>query len=1153
MSARGTLAAIAEELTDALHPLMLAFEDEDAFTGFLALLGWNASGVIQPIQDLGSAVSGAIELVGDEGVEPARALELVGRLGQLFTRIRALATISAGSLGGAIDVTEFQTDFPGQLLDFLVVDHLQHRRPKIGRLLQLFGVIRLREMAETPTRPAYVRREVDWRAFVGALRDPTAPFRAAYRFGQSDFDGVTFLDVVYELARGHGLNTAIGLLSPAERAFLRQGAAPGVLTPLHNSVIRWVIGENPFETPPIRAGLGVAITPEMPGHLPGFALLPFVEGIASSSFLLTPSVMAELKAAFSMAGGVALRVRPGESPTLDVGFGGGNAAGAVEVSVGIDLLNPGGGRRVLLGDPGASRLEVGKLALRGGTRVPTGSTPSAFVELEALDGSIVIAPSASDADGFLVSILPRQWQVDFGGTLGFDAANGLYFTGSAGLEIELPTHIRLGPIELQAAQIAIRLRDDAAAASIPIELTATLTANLGPLKGTVENVGVRATLAFPDAGGRLGPLDFSLGFRPPNGVGVAIDTAVVRGGGFLRFDPEKGEYGGTFELSLFDVVTVQAVGLITTRMPDGSRGFSLLIILTADFGAGIQLGFGFALLAAGGLLGWNRTMRLDTLAQGIRTGALDTVLFPHDVVENAPRILSDLRAIFPPGQGTFLIGPMAKLGWGTPPLVTLSLGVLIEIPGNVAIVGVLRVALPAADAPLLVLQVSFLGAIEFDRQRVWFFASLFESRILFVPIDGEMGVLYGFGAESNFVVSVGGFHPRFSAPPLPFPTPNRVAVSLLNRSTARILATGYFAITTNTAQFGARVELFFGFSFAKLDGELAFDALFRFTPFSFIVEISGKVAFKVFGVGLFSIRLELTLEGPTPYRAHGRGKVSLWLVSFSANFNVTWGDDAPVSLPPLEVMPLLAREFNKPESWTAVAPDRNKLLVSLRPHDPLTGGVLLHPLGTLRVAQRAVPLHIVLAKVGNSAPADGRTFSLRISGGALVRLRDAEEKFAPAQFRELSDADKLSAPAFEREHAGLELTAPGDEAKTSRAVQRSVRYEEIIIDSNFKRAASPLRTRGALLFSHLLAGGAVARSPLSEANRRARSPFSDRVTVDDGAFVVAFTRDNTPAGANTTFSSASAAQDFVAREVARDPSLVRQLHVIPAFELNDAA
>ena len=58
-------------------------------------------------------------------------------------------------------------------------------------------------------------------------------------------------------------------------------------------------------------------------------------------------------------------------------------------------------------------------------------------------------------------------------------------------------------------------------------------------------------------------------------------------------------------------------------------------------------------------------MRLPALIEGVRTGAISSVMFPRDVVANAPRILSDLRAFFPPEEGTFLIGPMA--GFVSPP------------------------------------------------------------------------------------------------------------------------------------------------------------------------------------------------------------------------------------------------------------------------------------------------------------------------------------------------------------------------------------------------------------------------------------------------------------------------------------------------------
>ena len=43
------------------------------------------------------------------------------------------------------------------------------------------------------------------------------------------------------------------------------------------------------------------------------------------------------------------------------------------------------------------------------------------------------------------------------------------------------------------------------------------------------------------------------------------------------------------------------------------------------------------------------------------------------------------------------------------------------------------------------------------------------------------------------------------------------------------------AVSSNSAQFGARVEAYFGLSALNVSGHLAFDALFVFAPFHFII------------------------------------------------------------------------------------------------------------------------------------------------------------------------------------------------------------------------------------------------------------------------------------------------------------------------------
>jgi hypothetical protein len=579
-------------------------------------------------------------------------------------------------------------------------------------------------------------------------------------------------------------------------------------------------------------------------------------------------------------------------------------------------------------------------------------------------------------------------------------------------------------------------------------------------------------------------------------------------------------------------------------MPDGSSGFSLLIVITAEFGSGIQLGFGFTLLAVGGVLGLNRSMALGPLMEGVRSNAITSVMFPRDVVANAPRIISDLRTFFPPHQGTFLIGPMAKLGWGTPPLVSVSLGVIIEIPGNIAILGVLRVALPAEQLAVIVIQVNFAGAIEFDRKRVYFFAGLFDSRILFLTLEGEMALLAAFGDDPDFVLSVGGFHPAFKPPPLPVPTPKRIAIDILNQPTAKLRAEGYLAVTTNTAQFGARVDARLGFSDFGIEGHLGFDALVQFSPLHFIVAISASLSLKAFGVGLFSIRLRLQLEGPGLWRAEGTGSISLLFWSIDVHFDITWGEARPTELPPIAVMPLLGGEFNKQSNWSAQLPEGSNLLVSLRRLDPVQDTLVLHPVGVLRVTQRAVPLDLTITRVGNQKPTDAKRFAIAVASSGLAKRGDVDERFAPAQYQDFDDATKLSKPAFQAMHGGLDLSAAGAQLTSGAMVKRVIRYELITIDSAFRRHQR-FQLLFTALFVHLLAGNAASKSQLSKAAKVQLKPFEDGVAVKGEAFTVATQAANEPIA---SFASEAMATEHLNSQLAANPNLAGTLHVIPAFE-----
>jgi hypothetical protein len=1168
--ATGTLELLAKELALALAPLeqRLSGNGRDAF---LAELGLRLPGGLGAAGDaMGAAAAQAAGLTpivakltaaidnDDVAGIVQQGVALIGVLSQVLDAILALGPALVGAVTSAAGLTAAQrtrlqaemAQLPKRLLDFVVLSYLEGRSENAIGVLTLVGVVDDSPVPIDPSDPTVLpvrHRVLHFDRLLALFTDPAGFLSGVFDFGSPSFDGAKLF------ARVAAYLTAFDL----PFAFL---APPGGPPALEAFVVR--LSVDPATSPPSAvARLRVPATQDVTFSVPIGPL-----------WTLTVTVRGRFD------GGLEGRFQPPLNVALSPPTGG------LEIDASLALTAQRADPIVLLGEAGASRVEVDRLAVALGLRATAAIGGTATVEPSAqveLDGGHVLI-DLSSGDGFISTIAGNaRIESTFDLHALWTPSTGLRFGGSGGLELAIPTHLELGPIEITSLYLSVRLADDG---SVPTEISGAFKASLGPIEASVDRVGLVVTSRFPAGGGNLGPLDLGFAFKPPNGVGLAVNAGVISGGGYLFFDPDHGEYAGALDLEFANFVELKAIGLISTRMPDGSAGFSMLIVITAEFGSGIQLGYGFTLLAVGGLIGLNRGMNLQALVEGVRTGSIESVMFPTDIIANAPRILSDLRTFFPPRQGTFLIGPMAKIGWGTPTLVSVSLGVIIEIPpGNIAILGVLRCILPTQDLALLALQVDFVGALEVDKSRLWFFASLFDSHILTMTIEGEMGLLVDWGDKPDFVLTVGGFHPSFKPPPLPFPVPKRLAVDILNQPGELIRVSGYFAVTSNTVQFGAKAELRLGFDDFGIEGHLSFDALFRFSPFAFTIDIAAGVSLKAFGVGLFSIDLRFQLEGPAPWRAHGRGSISLLFFEISADFDFSWGESHNTTLPPVEVLALLATEVAKVEGWqTRLPTGSGKALVNLRTL-PDTDQVVLHPLGTLLIRQRAIPLDVRLDRVGAQRPSDGKRFSVAPGpDSGLVQVSVTDDKFAMAQFQDMNDAEKLSRRAYENQDAGLELTAAAGTLASARVVRRSARYELHIIDSGVTApaqaatavrptavrpmaaaiipvAAKPKRFHdvSSAVFGQLLQGSSTSRSALSRKEALLRQPFAteDTVRLTDQRFVVAYTRNNLqafppslPGVTSATFRSLTTASDALAEWVAADPSLAGTLHVIPAVE-----
>ena len=1138
MAAQDTLAVLAEELAKAVQPLEAAFASEEALRDFLEDLGWDLPAVPASLQGLQAPVQQVHSLAtGGTDLDQAALQQVFQGLRAVFQAIDGLKS-AAGLLPG------MATELPGQLFEYLLVSYFLDHQPKIGHLLRLLGIIRLEEVAAAGSRPAYLRRRLALDELGQFFQNPLDYYRTYYRWGESDFKGMELLGNIEETLEAWGFPADMELLSDNALDHLTQGS----LDPendLTGALVLYLFRDQ-FGPTEEAIGAGLFLLPETGSAKPGFALMPFARGTVDLEIPITDALDFSLEGEVDLAGGVGIIVRPDTDVRFFAGLDSSTPSQLSGQILGKFTLGKEGEPLILIGAADASRLEIGGAGVSVGTRFHNQGKIEVFFEFDLQRGKIVIK-AGPDADGFIAQLLPGEGiQVEFDLTLGFSTVQGLYFGGSSGLEIALPAHIQLGIIEVQQALIALKPQGG----DFPLDLATTIKGNLGVLQATVENIGMTAKFAFPpDGKGNLGPLDLSVGFKPPNGVGLVVDAGVIKGGGYLFFDYDKGEYAGALELVFSGFIALKAIGIINTKMPDGSPGFSLLIIITAEFFPGFQLGFGFTLAGVGGLLGLNRTMMLEALAAGVRTGGIDSVLFPKDVVANAPKIISDLKTFFPIQQDRFLIGPMAKIGWGTPTLISVSLGIIIEIPGNIAILGRIRLNLPTEDQALVLIQVTFIGALEFDKKRLWFFASLYESRILFITLEGEMGLLMDYGDQPNFVLSVGGFHPRFKAPALPFPSPARIALSIVDTSVARVRVEAYFAVTSNTVQFGAKAEAFFGFNALNVSGHLSFDALFQFSPFYFVIEFSAGFEVKVFGIGMFGIRLRGLLEGPTPWHIEGTATITLLFFDISVDVDVTFGESNKETLPKILVLPIVQEQLEDVKNWKATLPASNQLSASLR---KLEEDILvLHPVGTLQLSQRAVPLGIALDKVGEQAVSDVSQIDLELTVPGLRVKQNLRERFATAQFKKLSDTEKLDLPPFEDQQSGLEITVDGPDLATGHMARREVRYEQIIVDSAFRRYVFRFARILDSLFGHLLRGSALHRSPLSQQQEQLTRPFAEKVRMQQDGYTVAFTRDNT--AYRDHFASYLEAQQFLATELARDPRQADQLHIIPQFEVNHAA
>ncbi len=809
------------------------------------------------------------------------------------------------------------------------------------------------------------------------------------------------------------------------------------------------------------------------------------------------------------------------------------------------LAADGGGPAFLFGSAGGTHLEVGSTIVEADFSYDPAHIAAA-ISAKAAKCSFVI--KASDGDGFLSSVLPADGlKADFDLGLTFSSDGGLSVQGAAGLDATLPIGVSIGGVvTIPSIHLGLQAQDT----GLQAEVSASLTFSIGPVQAVVDRLGVIVPVTFPANGGNFGPMDLDFAFKPPSGVGLSIDAAGVGGGGFLKHDDAKHEYSGMLQLE-FTELALQAFGLITTEVA-GGQGYSLLALIDAEFPP-IQLGWGFTLNGVGGLLAVNRSASTDALHAALKANTLSSILFPKNALTNAPQILAELDALFPTAAGRFLFGPMALIGWGSPTLLTAAIAIVIELPEPIRIILIARLSanLPSEDNKLIRINMDALGVLDLGQDSLSLDATLFDSKLLDFTLSGDMALRANWASsQREFLLAVGGYHPQFT-PPAGFPTLQRMTINMTSGSVAKLRLATYLAVSANTVQFGATLDAFIGVSGFGLTGHLGFDALLQLEPLHFDADISGQMALTAGGDDLMSVGLEATLSGPAPWHIAGDFKVHIVFFDVQKHFSESWGDDAGApQIVPVEVLPLLTAALADARNWGAALPAGTPALVSLA-----AATSVVHPLARLEVHESVVPLGLTITRYGAAGVTGATSFTLGdyAVNGTTVDKEVVEDDFAPAQFFELSEEEKLARPSFETHDAGVRLKGTGL-VKCGAPISKDISYETFYIDQagakprSDEPAPPPI---GAGDLEWILAIGASGRAAIRGAGNRRYTAPGTPVKVMPQSFVIAARTTLALAGIGaaqgTTYSDAKATlQAALSQNPAARPTLqIISIHEMP--------
>lgn len=649
---------------------------------------------------------------------------------------------------------------------------------------------------------------------------------------------------------------------------------------------------------------------------------------------------------------------------------------------------------------------------------------------------------------FFRSFLKDDISAKFDLALAYDYIKGFKMDGGYTFHIDIDcNNKKIGPIDLSNISVDLGcVKGDLG--TLQFSVAPTFDIKFGDcVTMSFEKLGLGASvnIAKKDDKGKLGlgDFDFDFKFKFPEGIGIAINCDVVNGAALIGYDVEKKELFGAMELNVLEKFGVSAMLMMTF-----GDNFSMVAMLSVRFSPGIPLGMGFSLTAIGGMLGLNRMLDYDAIRESVRNGSLASVFFVEDVMKHIGDMRKAAEKIFPAKRDQFFVGLLGQISYE--PVVKCSFGLMFQAPDplSIIIVGDLKVAIEGAD--VIRINVAFSGEIDFNKG-LQFDAALYDSEIVGIRLEGDMAFrLFWGGPAKGFLMSVGGFHPAYKPEEAMHVSDMRRLAMKLDYDVLKVGLETYLAITSNTFQIGAHLDIKVGWDKFGIIGYAGFDALFQFDPFMFMFDIEAGMAVMIGSSRLMSIDLALALSGPRPWHAKGKAKFYFLFIPINVGFDVTWGNKQQ-SLPnkQIEVLKLLEEQINNLSNWSVDENSRRDSDVILlnEEKDGKEKKLVLSPNGVLTFSQSAIPLEMKMQLCDNAVPTDCNQVMIDqviINGNTyqIINESTGEDKddtlkksaigetikddFAPALYLQMDNDKKLESPSYVQYVSGFTMKNGND-------------------------------------------------------------------------------------------------------------------------------